>query len=129
MRGLLMDVCGLMLGVGMPNEQKNADAWDMEGRTESTVPSVAIVYIGGEKRMRARSRQEHTGLDGGSCSVGGGSASKVEEVGPTRDLDKDLPTRKVVVIIITPVVLVLVQGLLRPLLLTLGLGVVCISAS
>lgn len=41
--------CGLMLGAGMTDEQKNADAWDMEGRTESTIPSVAIVHIGGEK--------------------------------------------------------------------------------
>jgi len=38
MRRLLMDVCGLMLGVGMTNERKNVDAWDMERRTELMVP-------------------------------------------------------------------------------------------
>lgn len=46
MRGLLVDVCGLMLCVGMRNGQKNADAWDME---KLAVPSVAIVHIGGRK--------------------------------------------------------------------------------
>ena len=29
----------------MTDEQKNVDAWDMERRTESTVPSAAIVHI------------------------------------------------------------------------------------
>lgn len=29
MRGLLMDVCGLIICVGMTNEQRNADGWDM----------------------------------------------------------------------------------------------------
>ena len=37
-------MCGLMLCVGMTNEQKNADAWDMEGGTELMVPSVAMVH-------------------------------------------------------------------------------------
>ena len=50
MRGLLMDVCGLMLCVGMANEQRNADEWDMERRTELTVPSAAMVQIGGEEK-------------------------------------------------------------------------------
>lgn len=45
MCGLLMDVCGLMLGLGMANERKNADAWDAGRRTELTVPSVAIVHV------------------------------------------------------------------------------------
>jgi len=45
---------------GMTSEQKNVDAWDMERRTESTVPLVAIVHMERwEKRTRARRKQEH----------------------------------------------------------------------
>ena len=45
MCGLLMDVCGQMLGVGMTSEQKNADACDMGRRTELKVPSGGMVHI------------------------------------------------------------------------------------
>lgn len=63
--GLLVDVCGLMLGVGMTNEQENADAWGMERKTGLTVPSMAIVHIErGGKGTRARSKQEHDGKHG-----------------------------------------------------------------
>lgn len=72
---LLVDVCRLMLGVGMTNEQKNADTWDMERKTESTVPPMAIVHIGRvRKGTRAGSKQEHNGkrgLDGDRRSVEG----------------------------------------------------------
>jgi hypothetical protein len=40
MCGLLVYVCELMLGVGMTDERKNVDAWDMERRTESAAPSM-----------------------------------------------------------------------------------------
>lgn len=65
MCGLLVDVCRLMLGVGMTNEQKNADAWDIERKTELTVPLVAMVHVErGRKGTRARSKQEHNGKHG-----------------------------------------------------------------
>ena len=57
-----MDVRGSMLGVGMRSEPKNADAWEMGGRTELTVPSVVIVHVGtrrmSESQAQARAQQK-----------------------------------------------------------------------
>jgi len=48
---------------GMRSEPKNADGWDMGGKTGLTVPSVTIVHIGmrrmSESQAQARAQRKH----------------------------------------------------------------------
>ena len=44
---------------GIADEQKNVDAWDMERRTESAVPSAAIVHIERKTKESQEQARKH----------------------------------------------------------------------